>query len=118
MFIQMNVQLKDEVIKNQIDNVSNIKQIADYMHIQILKDFQDEIDKESFGLVGLKEKERERDNRGIGSPVSGNAVRSSSYASTRQNISSVLPSLITDLHEASDQGASGLNFPGIKSPDK
>jgi hypothetical protein len=44
------------------------------MHIQILKDFQDEIDKESFSLVGLKE----RENKGIASPVSGNAVRASS----------------------------------------
>jgi len=52
---------------------------------------------------------KERENKGIGSPVSGNAVRASHNTSRLQNL---------DLPMDSELGGiSGISFPGIKSPD-
>ena len=46
-------QLKDDLLDYKNKGLLNIKQLSECINLQIFKDFQDEIDRASFGLYGL-----------------------------------------------------------------
>ena len=69
MFTAMQKKMKDELSSSQFENRCNIESITKYINQQVLKDIQDDIDRETFGLYGLHQKQSERNYNRDMSPI-------------------------------------------------
>jgi hypothetical protein len=55
MFKKVNEKLKDEFFTQHRTNTETLTSILEHFNLQLRKDYQDELDRDSFSLIGLKD---------------------------------------------------------------